>query len=358
MLCTVKIKLLTTTEQQLSLLETMHRFNEACNYISKIAFSKKIFGQVNLHKECYYEVRNKFNLSAQFTVRAIGKVIESYKVDKKTLHIFKETGAVVYDQRLLSFKGLDTASLLTISGRITVSLIVGAYQQGVLVGRRIRGQADMIFVDGRFYLLLVVELPEPPKGKPIDFLGVDLGIVNIAVDSSGEVFSGDKVNGIRKRHTKLRAKLQKKGTKSAKKLLKKRSKKERLFVRDVNHCISKKLVEKAKGTGYGIALEDLKGIRKRVTVCKAQRRQHSSWSFYQLRQFIEYKAIIAGVLVMLINPRNTSRTCSLCGHINKKNRPTRDTFCCQSCGYAGPADNIAAENIRRAAVNQPYVGIA
>jgi len=359
MLLTLKIKLLADSEQHSQLLETMRVFNEACSFISQLGFEKKIFNKVKLQKECYYEVRDKFKLSAQFVIRAISKVTESYKSNKKSLHTFKPTGAIIYDQRLLSYKGLEHASILTMDGRILVPMVFGEYQKGVIDGRRIRGQADLVSLDGVFYILVVVELPDNSPTDTKDFLGIDLGIKNIAVDSDGEEFSGAKVNSLRNRHAKLRTKLQKKGTKSAKRLLKKRSKKERRFATDTNHCISKKLVAKAQDTGRGIALEDLKGIRERVTVRRAQRRQHNSWSFYQLRQFIQYKAALASVLVVAVDPRNTSRTCPCCGHISKSNRPTRDKFCCQSCGYAGPADSIAAVNIgRRAVVMQPDVGTA
>lgn len=352
MLCTMKIKLVPNKEQFNSLLETMKQFNLACNKISKIAFDSNTFSKIKLQKLCYYDIREEFKLSSQMTVRAIGKVCESYKTDKKTLHTFRETGAMVYDERILSFKGLELASILTLDGRIEVPIVLSRYHQGLMCGNRVRGQADLILQDGTFYLMLVVEVPEARPMNVDVFLGVDLGIKNIAVDSTGEVFSGAKVNALRSRHRKLRAKLQAKGTKSAIRLLKKRSKKERRFASDVNHSISKKLVEKAKDTQKGIALENLKGIRINTekTVRKAQRSQHSSWSFYQLRQFIEYKALIAGVPVVLVDPRNTSRTCIKCGHIDKKNRPNRDTFHCQACGYVAPADNVAAINIGKIAV--------
>lgn len=355
MLCTTKIKLLTTVEQYSKLLETMKRFNHACNFISETAFNTKTFSKIKLQKMIYYQAREEFELSAQMVVRAIGKVATSYKVDKKSLHVFKETGAMVYDERILSFKGINTASILTLDGRILVPMLISEYHKGVLQGKRVRGQADLILQDGIFYLLLVVEFPEPEPISPSDIIGVDLGIKNIAVDSNGETFSGNKVNSIRNRYAKLRSKLQKKGTKSAKRLLKKRSRKERRFATDVNHCISKKIVAKAKAQNSCIALEDLKGIRERTTVRKSQRRQHHSWSFYQLRQFIEYKATLAGVPVILVDPRNTSRTCPICGYISKNNRPTRDLFRCQKCNFSGPADSIAAENIRRVGVNQPNV---
>ncbi|CAB1129488.1 protein of unknown function [Candidatus Hydrogenisulfobacillus filiaventi] len=179
--------------------------------------------------------------------------------------------------------------------------------------------------------------------------------VNIATDSDGETYSGGHLNGLRKRHAKLRQRLQQKGTKSAKRLLKKRRRKEHRFATDVNHRIAKRLVAKAKDTGRGIALEDLTGIRDRITVKKAQRRRQHSWAFYQLRTFVSYKAKLAGVPVALVDPRNTSRTCPLCGLIDKRNRPDQAHFRCIGCGFAGPADTIAAGNIaRRAAVNQPH----
>jgi len=237
---TVKIKLLPTEEQKKSLLKTMEAFNQACNYVSRVAFKNKRFGQVALHKLCYRAIRNKFGLSAQLSVRVIGKVKETYRADKEKLHIFKKYGAIVYDQRILSFRRLDTCSILSVDGRLKMPFVFGSYAR--LEQRRVRGQADLVYQKGKFYLCLVVELPEPEAYKANDYLGVDLGIVNIATDSDGQSFSGGQVNGLRKRHTKLRTRLQAKNTKSAKRLLKKRSKKESRFVRDVNHQISKKLV--------------------------------------------------------------------------------------------------------------------
>lgn len=357
MLVTTKIKLLTNEEQHRILKETMIRFNEVCNYISQIAFENKTHSQVKVHKLCYYDVKAQFGLSSQMAIRAIGKVVETYKADKEPEkpHTFGLLSAIVYDQRNMSVS-IDHVSLVTLEGRIKIPLVVSGYHQGIIKQGRVKGQADVVLVDNVFYLLLVVDLPEPPQGKVVDFLGVDLGIKNIATDSDGKAFSGGHLNSLRKRHFKLRQRLQKKGTKSAKRLLKKRRQKESRFAQDVNHWISKQLVQRAKGTGCGIALEDLKGIRERVTVRKSQRRQHHSWAFYQLRRFIEYKAKLAGVPVVYVNPKYTSQTCSKCGHRDKKNRPTRDDFKCVQCGYVAPADHNAAENIRMAAVNQPYAG--
>jgi IS605 OrfB family transposase len=200
---------------------------------------------------------------------------------------------------------------------------------------------------------VVINVPEPPQGPEPDYwLGVDLGIVNLATDSDGVAYSGKAVRAVRNRQ--LRKRLQSRGTKSARRLLRKRRRRESRFARDVNHVISKAIVREAKGTGRGIKLEDLSGIRGRVTVRKAQRADAHSWAFGQLRRFIAYKAALAGVPVVLVDPRNTSRECPGCGLIDRRNRPTRDVFCCARCGLAGPADHIAARNIAgRAAVMQP-----
>jgi len=358
MLCTLKIKLVPTVKQFEQLMDTMKQFNLACNYISQIAFDLKTFGKIGIQRICYYEVREKFGLSSQMVVRAIGKVSESYKADKKTLHSFKETGAMVYDQRILSFDGLEYASILTLNGRIKVPMIFGDYHQGLLCGKRVRGQADLIIQGGIFYLLLVVDVPEPPKKIVTEFVGVDLGIVNIATTSDGDEFSGSAVRGIRYRNAALRKKLQRKGTKSSKRLLRKRARKEHRFCMNVNHVISKRIVSVAKDTNRGIAMEDLGGIRDRVTVRKAQRGELSSWSFFQLRQFTTYKSALAGVEIQFVDPRNTSRTCTKCGNIDKKNRKTQSHFECTACGFVANADINAAVNIgRRAVVNQPYAGV-
>ncbi|WP_084961212.1 RNA-guided endonuclease InsQ/TnpB family protein [Thermoactinospora rubra] len=258
---------------------------------------------------------------------------------------------VAYDQRILTFKGRDWVSILTLTGRILVPV---AYQGRWLSasGTTMRGQADLVCRDGTLYLAVVIDVPEPPKdGEPDGWLGVDLGIVNLATDSTGQAHSGKAVRAVRYRNLMLRRRLQQKATKSAKRLLKKRRRAEARFARNTNHVISKHLVGKAQDTRSGIALEDLQGIRDRVTVTRAQRADLHSWGFHQLRAFITYKAAIAGVPVRLVDPRNTSRTCPACGHCAKRNRPHRDSFLCVACGFAGPADHIAAINIGRRAVS-------
>lgn len=121
--------------------------------------------------------------------------------------------------------------------------------------------------------------------------------------------------------------------------------------------IAKRLIAKARSSHRGMALEDVRHIRSRTegTVRKSQRQRHSSWAFAQLRAFISYKAALAGVCLHLVDPRNTSRTCSVCGHCDKATRKSQAEFVCQSCGFAALADWNAAINISRATVKTPIV---
>lgn len=224
-----------TPEQAQAIRETMHQFNAACNFVADRAFELR-----KLQKVVYYPIREQFNLSAQMAVRAISKTCEAYKRDKSIKPTFDPDGSVVYDQRLMSWKGLDLVSLLTLEGRIKVPVVICEYHQPRL--NRIRGQSDLIFERGEFYLCVVVEVPEPAKIEPIGVIGVDLGIKNTAVDSTGEEFSGEGIENVRSKIDNLKADLQSCGTASAKRHLKKLSGREARFRRDENHCISKKLV--------------------------------------------------------------------------------------------------------------------
>lgn len=353
-LVTEMLKLAPSPEHADALLATMRACNAAASRAAEVAFEHKTANKIRLQPLVYAGLRTEFGLSSQMAVRAISKACEAYKRDKKIKPAFRPLGAVAYDQRILSWKGRDRVSILTLVGRIIVPVV---YQGRWLAtaGPTLRGAADLIYRDGKFYLAVVIDVPEPPKGpEPDEWLGVDLGIVNIAADSDGTTYSGKAVRAVRYRNRQLRARLQSKGTKSAKRLLAKRRRRESRFARDVNHVISKKLVGEARDTGRGIKLEDLSGINGRTTVRKAQRADRLSWSFFQLRQFISYKAALAGVPVALVDPRNTSRRCPGCGHIDKRNRPDQAMFRCASCGLAGPADTFAARNISGwAAVSLP-----
>jgi putative transposase len=354
---TIRLQVLPDTDQKAILLTTMEQFNDASSFAAKAGFEAGVFAQPSIHKLAYREIRERFGLSAQMAVRAIGKAVECFKRDKKVCPIFKPHGAVTYDQRILGFKGVDRISLWTLAGRMLLPLAYGEYQGERF--DRIKGQCDLVYRDGQFFLYATVDLPEAAPIEIKDFLGVDLGIANIATDSDGTAHSGRAVEAIRRKHNLQRKRLGKRNTKGAKKKLKRIAGKEAGFRKQENHCISKAIVKKAKDTGRGIAVEDLTGIRERLPVwAKDARNKLSGWSFAQLVGFLTYKAGLAGVPLVKVDPRNTSRTCAECGHCEKDNRKSQAKFLCVSCGHAANADQNAARNLRALALPKRAIELA
>src|SRR5207245_8961062 len=137
--------------------------------------------QQSIHRRCYRELRNRFGLSSQMAVRAIGKAVETFKREKQHCTACHKTGAVMYDERLLGWKGHAHVSLLTLQGRQVVAMVYGEYQAGFL--HRLKGQVDLVYRDDTFYLYATIDVPEDTPIEPTHFLGVDLGIANIAVAS-------------------------------------------------------------------------------------------------------------------------------------------------------------------------------
>jgi putative transposase len=322
----------------------MRTANACCDWISNQAWKTKVFGQFALQKICYATAKKKYKLSAQVVIRCISKVCDAYKLDKNTRRKFWELGAIAYDDRILSWdvSGM-TVSIWATSGRLRISFRAGARQLALLKHRQ--GETDLILHGGQFYLAAICNVESPDPVDVESFLGVDLGITKIAATSDGILYSGSAVKAIRYRHQNLRTKLQKKQTRGAKRKLKKLAGRESRFATHQNHCISKDVVQAAKRTGRGIAIEDLKGIRTRIRAGRNQRAALHSWAFAQLGAFMTYKAALNGVLLVKVDPRNSSRQCSRCSHVDKLNRTSQSKFLCRSCGYAANADLNAASVI-------------
>lgn len=354
---TAQIKLLPSEEQAQSLLRTLERANEACRYISDYAHKSGEHSKYKLQEAVYHEVRERFDLAAQMTIRALGKVADAYKTSPDAHNQFDIRGGFPYDSRILSFyTDRQEVSIWTLGGRERIEYKVGENHRALL--EQDKGEADLVYRNGMFFLLVSCQMPSANLSdediEAIDgYLGVDRGVNNIATTSEGDNWTSDEIDKRRMWYQKRRGILQSVGTRSAKRALRRLSGKQERFQRDTNHTISKRIVSKAKARNSAIVLEDLSGIRERTTVRRQQRARHNNWSFYQLRQFIEYKALIAGVPVIKVDPAYTSQTCSTCGHCDRKNRNGSD-FECRSCGRSMDADKNAARNIAaKGAVNSP-----
>lgn len=347
---TVRLRLLPDDATRDAILAFVRDVNECCNWISMEAQIAQKFRRFDLHHLVYYRAREAFGLPGKATCQAIAKVARAYALGRKVRR-FQSMGSVGVGTENFRFV---TAATIRFAKFGHIPFVVNPKHRHLLGGKY--GEAKLA-VSGNAISLLVPFAVETPEATASDVTGFDLGVQNIATGSDGTRYSGADLRGIRCRRRRLRAKLQSKGTRSARRRLKRLRRREDRFARDINHQISKRIVADAERTKSAIAIEELRGIRSRVRASRQQRAVLHSWSFGQLRSFITYKAALAGVPVILVDPRNSSRECSSCGHVDKKNRPNQATFRCRMCGYSAHADYNAALVIRdrgRAHLNAPY----
>jgi putative transposase len=379
----VQVKLLPTPEQASALKATLRACNTAATEVAATARTARVYRNYTLRKHVYAGIKTDHGLGAQAAQHVIKKVCDAYKTLASNLRAgnygapeskryrrvasepvtFRWQAAQPYDARMLTWQhDAGTVSIWTVTGRMKNVAYTGSPDQLKAIAELPVGESDLVHRDGMWFLYASVDVAEARPVEPQGFLGVDMGVVQIATDSDGRTYTGEQLNRYRRRQIRLRATLQAKKTESARRLLTKRSRRESRHAANVNHVISKSIVAEAERTSRGIAVEELTGIRTRVRLRnKPQRATLHSWSFAQLGEFLNYKARRAGIPLVQVDPRYTSQTCSKCGHRDKRNRPDQATFICRSCGVVAHADVNAAVNIavRGAAgwgaVNRPYV---
>ncbi|MGI5322815.1 RNA-guided endonuclease InsQ/TnpB family protein [Actinomadura nitritigenes] len=364
----VRVKLIPDATQTVALERTLHTVNECANQVSAASFTAYgLNGSIkNLRSMAYGQLKAE-GLGAQAAQHVIKRVVDAYTTLRATIRaenlggqgakrrrkamsrpiIFRLDAAHTYDDRCLSWNcDAQTVSLWTMDGRLkNVRFACSEAALKQLTEYR-KGESDLAFRDGKWFLVATCEVPEAERYEPRDWIGVDRGITNLATTSDGDNHSGRRLDRYRRWQARKKAEIQAKKTRSAKQLLKKRARRESRHAAHINHKISKTVVAVAQRTDRGIALEQLQGIRERVTVRRDQRARQSSWPFHQLGAFIAYKARRAGVPFIEVDPAYTSQRCPRCGHTAKANRPSRDAFSCRRCGLAGPADVVAGVNVR------------
>jgi putative transposase len=369
----VKVRVLPNETQAAALSATLRICTEAASWLCAAMHAQRVRGKHDVQKRFYAELKQRFGLSAQPAIRVISKVADAYAALKANIEAgnhgapgserrkkitstsigFRAESAQPFDARCLSWRIPEevgcreaTVSIWTVAGRLKGIRVLAAPPDLVLLRTRPIGESDLVCRDGKWFLYSTVEVPEAPQRDPTNgFVGVDLGIVNIATSSDGDCAAGGRLNHYRKRQQRLRKRLQAKRTPSARRLLKKRRRKEARFAADVNHRTSKRIVAEAKRTDRGIAVEQLTGIRGRVRLRKPQRATLHNWAFAQLGGFLAYKAKQAGVAFVEVDPAYTSQACSACGWVDKRNRRSQAVFECGRCRFVGHADHNAAVNI-------------
>lgn len=374
------VQLKPTPEQAHILHETLAQFTRAFNAVCVYGWHHQQKNGVALHHATYYETKTLCpGLVSDLLIQARVKATEAVKsaltwkakkeqaypkqVAKaeqqgKPVPAFRpvhcpqsERCPVRYNEKTSTLNWHTQAvRLSTTQGRVSIPFTVPA------CSAKYQGYspctADLIFRQGKFYLHIVVSVPEPQFSRTETVIGVDLGLNRPAVTSTRQFLGERRWKEIDRRRFRLKRKLQSKGTKSAKRHLKKLSGKQMRFHRDCNHALSNSLAQNTP-PGSTIVLENLSGIRDSSKIGRGKgnknvenKRRLHSWTFAQLYSFIGYKAQERGIAVERIDPRHTSQTCSRCGYQHRSNRRSQSLFLCRSCGYHLNADLNAAYNIR------------
>jgi len=342
------------------LTETIINYNQIANFHIKKALEFQTISKRKLHNICYSEIRSNYPEFPSALIQcARDNAVEMLKGNKSNHYTTKRsTSSIRFDLRTFKmFFALGELKITTIKGRKKYKIKIPEYFykyqdwfiKGCTLGIDKKNLRLKIIVEGIKFTHNVTST-----------LGIDLGLKNIAVLSNGIHIKSNEIKRIKRKYAYLRKKLQSKGTRSAKRKLKSLSGRERRFVKDCNHSLSKIIANFC----YGItAMEDLKNIRKGKKG-KIFNRLRSNWSYHQLREFIKYKVEELGNRLVLVNPKYTSQKCYKCGYIDKKNR-NKGQFKCLSCNYSCSADLNASRNISHEAqlfceqvdVNQPNIAV-
>ncbi len=377
---TIIVHLKPTHEQAVILKRTLDEHTACFNEVAHVGSTTQCSNGTELHKDTYYPPRIQYpDLPSQLVCASRVKATEavksaltwklkkekeypekSAKAEKqgRPFPMFKPVACphsviapIRYDQRSYWIKwDRMTCSLATTNGRIELPFAVPQHLVQY-VGYK-TCSADLCYRKGRFTLHVVVSIPAPAIAPVATVIGIDLGLVRPAVTSERHFLGEKRWQEQERRIFRIKRKLQQCGSKSATRHLKKLSGKLFRQRKDHDHVLSKRIVQNAP-QGSTLVLENLKDIRvtspigrdKKKKNARTKRRFHS-WSFAQFHGFLSYKAAWHGTLVVKVDPRHTSQTCSKCGHQHRSNRRSQSLFKCHECGYSLNADLNASYNIR------------
>lgn len=324
-----------------ALVSTIHLFNKCCNFFLKLGYANRTWSKKKLQSLGYYEARRLWpKLQSSLVQGARDCAANMLKREKLgCLPAKKLTSAARFNQRTFkAFLDFGQLSITTIGGRVRVPFRIPAYFQkyahGEVAALRLRVHRGMVLGD------LVVDLPDVPLIQPKEprVLGVDRGVINIAVTSDGRFFNSKALRNVQGRYAFTKAGLQSAGTRSARRHLRRLSGRERRFQTDSNHRIAKSL---ASMDFDALALEDL-SVKKTKKKGRRFNRMLGRWAFAQLQEFATYKCEERGKRVVLVAPQYTSQDCSRCG---RRGSRRGSDFRCGKCGLRLNADLNAARNI-------------
>ena len=365
---TIVVRIEPTAEQYKLLNDTAVAFASACNWINDNVNSN-LTNRNAIQAVCYSEVKSQFGLTANHVVRASARVGANRLTAKQKRRKVKGFKPTSFDCDARTFRIIEDGYLVSISTtgkRVKVHMRVSNYHIGKLKGQNPTSAQVCLHRDGNFYIHIQLKTDIPKVKKSKNVIGVDFGRRDIAVTSTGKSWSGKTIQNTRDKYSRTRSSLQKKasqGTRSTRRrcrsplppLIRGEQKggsgRERRYQQWLNHNISIAIIREAIATNSTVAIEELTGIRERTNEKprnKTERRRSNSWTFYQLRTFLEYKGVKEGVKVVAIPPAYTSQTCHQCLYIHPvqgKSYRSGKNFKCSNCGNCCDSDYNGAKMI-------------
>lgn len=359
---TAKIQLSVIDTDKVLLDNTMAVYSDACNYVSDYVFHTHDLKQFSLNKVLYYELREKFGLKSQMAQSVLKTVIARYKTilenqNEWTKPSFKKPQYDLVWNRDYSLTQ-SCFSVNTLNGRVKLPYFTGGMSKYFDHTIYKFGTAKLVKKHGKYFLHISVtyDVEEASLSDVCNVVGIDRGINFVAATYNSKhksgFISGKAIKQKRAAYSKLRKELQMRHTSSSRRRMKAIGQRENRWMQDINHQISKALVESnPKHTLF--VMEDLSGVRNATERVRTKDRYvFVSWSFYDLEQKLIYKAKQKQSIVIKVNPRYTSQCCPVCGHIEKANRNKKlHLFNCKNCGYKSNDDRIAAMNLYRMGIN-------
>ena len=358
MTVTAKIQISVNADSKGLLDETMSVYSDACNYVSGYVFRTHDLKQFSLNKVLYSILRERFGLKSQMAQSVFKTVIARYKTILENQNewiqpFFKKPQYDLVWNRDYSLTQ-NCFSVNTLNGRVKLPYFSEGMSKYFNHDIYKFGAAKLVNKHGKYFLHIPVtyDVEESNISDICNVVGIDRGInfVVATYDSkhkSGFV-SGKAIKQKRASYSKLRKELQMRQTPSSRRRLKAIGQRENRWTQDVNHQVSKALVESnPKHTLF--VLEDLSGVRNATERVRTKDRYVSvSWSFYDLERKLIYKAKQNQSTVIKVDPRYTSQCCPMCGHIEKTNRNKKiHLFTCKNCGYNSNDDRVGAMNLYR-----------
>lgn len=344
MLRSVQVELMLDEEQRNIVRRTCEEFNKSFNIAAKYCLESNSGNYYEINKLCYYDQRSQCpDLPAAMVQASTKSAAGNYKVCRTKM--VRTKMSYLIDQLTMTLRG-NQLTFSTVEKRIRTIISIPVWFAAKYPDRKLRS-GIVKYSTTTIHVVLQFQIPDMHERNTGDIVGLDRGMYQIVSTSRGENYSSKKVRALKRKMLYNRRCLQKKGTHSAKRKLRKLRGKEKRFVRDINHCITKKLANDVTVKTY--VLEDLTDVKINTKGKKLNQRLNG-WSYYELEMFLQYKCEATGIEVVKVSPRYTSQICNQCGQINKNNRHNNHYSC--SCGYHEHADINAAKNIRDRYISQ------